>query len=106
MASAKSEIENPSKSNRKETASPQRVFAGPQDPQQQALMDAMRKVRQHVEQNADYVGEQFPEEARKMHYGEAEERGIYGEASSDEAEALLEEGIQVAPLPKLPEDGN
>lgn len=97
----------PAKSNRKDDKPPtQRVFAGPQDPQQRALMEAMRKMRRHVEANADYVGEKFPEEARKMHYGEAEERGIYGEASTDEAKALLEEGIQVSPLPKLPEDRN
>ncbi len=96
----------PAKANAKDDGGPQPVFAGPQDPQQRALMEAMRKVRRHVEENADYVGEQFPEEARKMHYGETEERGIYGEASSEEAKELVEEGIPVSPLPKLPEDRN
>jgi len=57
------------------------------------------KLRDHVEQNFDYVGEKFPEEARAIHYGEKDERGIYGEASPDEVRALNEEGIKIAPLP-------
>jgi hypothetical protein len=68
--------------------------------------DEMRKARQfmsglrrYVEANADYVGPKFAEEARKIHYGETEERQIYGEASLDEAKALIEEGVDVAPLP-------
>jgi hypothetical protein len=56
-------------------------------------------VRKHVEDNFDYVGEKFPEEARKIHYGETDERAIYGEASPTEAKELIEEGIEVAPLP-------
>ena len=69
-------------------------------------MAAMRKIRDHVTQNADYVGDKFPEEARKIHYEEAEKRGIYGEATADEAKALDEEGIEFHPLPMLPEDQN
>ena len=57
------------------------------------------KLRAHVEKNFDYVGENFPEEARKIHYGEAEERGIYGEASGPQVKALAEEGVKVAALP-------
>ncbi len=67
---------------------------------------AMRKIRDHVTKNADYVGEKFPEEARKIHYDEAEKRGIYGEATSDEAKALAEEGVEFHPLPMLPEEHN
>lgn len=59
-------------------------------------------MRKKVEDNCDYVGEKFPEEARKIHYGETESRGIYGEASKEEAEALAEEGIEVAAIPWLP----
>ncbi len=70
------------------------------------LVAAVRQLKAHVEANADYVGERVPEEARKMHYQEAEARAIYGEASLEEAAALSEEGIDVHPLPKLPEDGN
>jgi hypothetical protein len=62
----------------------------------------MGVVRTHVEKNYDYVGERFPEEARKIHYGETEERRIYGEASGEEVKALIEEGVEVAPLPPLP----
>jgi hypothetical protein len=66
----------------------------------------MRKVRRDVEANADYVGPKFAEEARKIHYEETERRGIYGEATSEEAHALKEEGIDFLPLPRLPEDQN
>ena len=56
-------------------------------------------LRKHVEENVEYVGKEFPDEARKIHYGEAEERDIYGEATMKEAEALTSEGIDVTPLP-------
>ena len=59
-------------------------------------------VREHVEKNYEYVGAEFPEEARRIHYGEAEERGIYGEATGEETKALLEEGIEVSPVPVIP----
>ncbi|MBZ9939381.1 DUF1178 family protein [Mesorhizobium sp. BR1-1-16] len=76
------------------------------DPRQAALADMLRQVRAHVEATADYVGDRFAEEARKIHYGETEAHGIYGEASPAEAHALAEEGIEVHPLPRLPEEGN
>jgi hypothetical protein len=59
----------------------------------------MTGLRKYVEQHAEYVGPQFPEEARKIHYGDSDERHIYGEASLEEAADLVEEGIDVAPLP-------
>lgn len=62
------------------------------------IMAAAERARAYVEKNFDYVGDSFPEEARKMHYGESEERGIYGEASRDEVQDLAEEGIEVSPL--------
>lgn len=66
----------------------------------------VQDLHAHLKANADNVGPAFPEEARKIHYGEAEARSIYGEASAEEAKALHEEGIPVLPLPKLPEDHN
>jgi hypothetical protein len=66
----------------------------------------MTGLRKYVEQNAEYVGPKFPEEARKIHYGESEERHIYGEASLEEAADLVEEGIDVAPLPADLNDAN
>lgn len=63
-------------------------------------------LRKYVEANAEYVGPRFPEEARKIHYGESEERHIYGEATIAEARELVEEGIQVVPLPDPVEEGN
>jgi len=96
----------PVKSNRKADTAAQKMVAGPVDPKAQMLMQMMRELRRTVETNSEYVGDRFAEEARKIHYAEAEKRGIYGEATSEEAEALLEEGIEVHPLPVLPEDGN
>jgi len=95
----------PAKSNRKDM-SPQKMVGGAVDPRMQAMMQMMREMRRQVEENADYVGDRFAEEARKIHYEEAEKRGIYGEATPDDAKALIEEGIDVHPLPRLPEDGN
>jgi len=66
----------------------------------------MAKMRDYVKDNCDYVGADFAEEARKIHYGEKEERNIYGEATVEEAKALHEEGIPALPLPKLPEEHN
>jgi hypothetical protein len=66
----------------------------------------MTGLRKYVQENADYVGPRFPEEARKIHYGEIEERHIYGEASPEEARELIEEGVDVAPLPPDLNDAN
>ena len=66
----------------------------------------LKAFREHVTRNADYVGQSFADEARKMHYGETEHRSIYGEASLAEAKELLEEGIEVHPLPPVPDERN
>ena len=66
----------------------------------------LKDLKAHLKANAEHVGPAFPEEARKMHYGEAEARSIYGEATVEEAKALKEEGIQALPLPPLPDDQN
>jgi hypothetical protein len=70
------------------------------------LRKKLKELRDHLVQNADYVGQKFPEEARKIHYGETEHRSIYGEASPDEAKSLHEEGIEFHPLPSLPDERN
>lgn len=70
------------------------------------LRAALRKVREEVEAKAEYVGPRFAEEARKIHHQESEQRGIYGEASLEDAHSLLKEGIDFLPLPRLPEDYN
>lgn len=66
-----------------------------------ALAEKMTSLMHEVQENYDYVGEDFPDEVRKIHYGEAEDRGIYGETSADEVEALLEEGVEILPLPVM-----
>ena len=76
------------------------------DPKAQALVEAVRRLRRHVVENADYVGPRFADEARKIHHEEAERRDIYGEASVEETKALLEDGIEILPLPALPEEQN
>ena len=63
------------------------------------ILQAVSKVQKHVEENCDYVGDKFAEEAKAIHYGEAEERGIYGEATVQEAEELVEEDIPVYKIP-------
>ncbi len=75
-------------------------------PQERELRSKLKELRDHLTKNADHVGTKFPEEARKMHYGEAEHRSIYGEASPDEAKKLAEEGIEFHPLPILPDERN
>lgn len=72
---------------------------------QNELEKVLVKVQQHVEKNCEYVGDDFAEEARKIHYGESEGRGIYGEATEGESEELLEEGIDVMPLPLVRKPG-
>jgi hypothetical protein len=95
----------PVKSNRK--AEPGRtMMAGGNDPRSQKMAQMMRELRQAVESNAEYVGDRFAEEARRIHYAEAEKRWIYGEATTEDASGLIDEGIEVHPLPRLPEDGN
>ena len=95
----------PVKSNRKPEAS-QKMLAGTVDPHTEKLMQMMREVRRNIEENAEYVGDRFADEARKIHYSESKKRGIYGEAKPEDAKALIEEGIEVHPLPMLPEDSN
>jgi len=75
-------------------------------PMERELRQKLKELREHVTKNANYVGQRFPEEARKMHYGEIEHRSIYGEASPDDAKALHEEGIEFHPLPILPDEFN
>ena len=74
--------------------------------QERELRAKIRELRDHIVKNADNVGEKFPTEARKMHYGDIEHRPIYGEASPDEARSLIDEGVEVSPLPVLPDDRN
>jgi hypothetical protein len=74
--------------------------------QELELRTKLKELRDHIVKNADNVGERFPNEARKMHYGDIEHRPIYGEASAEEARALIDEGVEVSPLPVLPDDRN
>ncbi|RWN22919.1 MAG: DUF1178 family protein [Mesorhizobium sp.] len=73
--------------------------------QKQALAQ-LKAMAEKVRENADYVGDKFAEEARKIHFGESDPRGIYGEATLDEAKSLAEEGVEFMPIPVFPDDRN
>ena len=93
---------SPSSPRPADTASPVAMMS----PQEQEFRKKLKELRDHLTKNADYVGQKFPEEARKMHYGDIEHRSIYGEASPDQAKELHEEGIEFHPLPVLPDERN
>ena len=75
-------------------------------PQETEVRAKLKELRDHLTKNADNVGKKFPDEARKMHYGDIEHRSIYGEASPDDAKKMLDEGIEFHPLPTLPDEKN
>lgn len=91
---------------KKSNNDPSKVLANvaPQLPEE--VVTKIREIKQHIEKNSENVGDKFPEEARKIHYGESEARGIYGKATVEEAAGLAEEGVNVVPIPDLPEDKN
>ena len=95
------------KGNKKQDLAPLKAAnnaAAQQSPAHAELLSLMRRMRAEVEAKAEYVGPKFAEEARKIHHEEAPARGIYGEATPEEARALHEDGVEVYPLPGLPED--
>ncbi|WP_319774283.1 DUF1178 family protein [Breoghania sp.] len=96
-------VENAPVKQAQEPAVP--VMAMP-NPHQAQIVDMMRKLRKLITESADNVGSRFATEARAMHHGETEQRSIYGEASPEDARELVEEGIEILPLPVLPEDKN
>ncbi|RCL02957.1 MAG: hypothetical protein JSC161_000788 [Candidatus Tokpelaia sp. JSC161] len=72
----------------------------------QVVLNQLRQLSKQVRENADYVGNQFAEEARKIHFCEIDPRAIYGEATAQEVTALLQDGIEILPLLPLPEEQN
>jgi hypothetical protein len=93
------------KGNRGEDAGA-KAHATPADPKSVEILEQMRALRTKLLERSDYVGDKFAEEARRIHYNEAEHRGIHGEASAEDARELIDEGIDVFALPLLPEDKN
>lgn len=100
----------PTRQNKQQTApamaSTASAASTPVDTTQSEAIEVMRKLRNFVKDNSDYVGPRFAEEARKIHYEETETRSIYGEASGEELSELHDDGIGFYPLPVLPEDHN
>jgi len=89
-----------------EPAAPASAPVAMMSPAERELRTKLKELRDHITKNASYVGKSFPEEARKIHYGETAQRSIYGEASPEEAKRLHEEGIEFHPIPVLPDDQN
>ena len=85
-------------------AEQRQVAVLPPDPRELLVRRMLQEVRRKVEEQCDYVGDRFAEEARRIHYGEDEARGIYGEASEQEVGDLLDEGIEVGRVPWVPRD--
>jgi hypothetical protein len=73
---------------------------------QKQAMAQLKALSRKMRENADYVGDKFADEARKIHFGEADARGIYGEATPDEAKSLAEDGVEFMPIPVFPDDRN
>ncbi len=84
----------------------QKIALSAGHPEQKALREAMNKLRTKVVSEAEYVGDRFAEEARKIHLEESDSRGIYGEATTEEVTSLVEDGIDFLPLPNAPEEHN
>ena len=74
--------------------------------EQKKALARLKALAEEARANADYVGDRFAEEARRIHFGETEARGIYGEATPEEARGLIEDGVEFVPLPVFPEDRN
>jgi hypothetical protein len=90
------QIMAPAVAGAKKRGAPAEATAGAK---RQMMMEAMARVRAHVEESFDYVGDTFAREARAIHEGKSEDRGIYGEATPTEVKGLVEDGVPVAPLP-------
>jgi hypothetical protein len=88
------------------TARKQDMIALAMGDEQRKALAQLKILAEKARQNADYVGTKFAEEARKIHFGETEARGIYGEATLEEASALVEDGVEFMPLPVFPDDKN
>ncbi len=84
----------------------QEKIALAQGDEQRRVMGALKELSKKMRENADYVGDKFAEEARKIHFGEADARGIYGEATPDEVKGLADDGVEFMPIPVFPEDRN
>ncbi len=103
---ARTDVAEPAAPPATPPAAPAKGPVAMMSPPERELRQKLKELRDHVTKNATNVGAKFPEEARKIHYGETEHRSIYGEASPQEAKALHEEGIEFHPLPTLPDDQN
>jgi hypothetical protein len=105
---SRSEIAVPAEISAPDTPAPveNKAPVAMMSPQEREFRTKLKELRDHLTKNAENVGDKFPEEARKMHYGETDHRSIYGEASPKEAKELADEGIEFHPLPMLPDEHN
>lgn len=103
---ARGQVACPQCGNTKVSKAPMAPSIASKSPSAERVRAAMKELRDHVTANSEYVGDRFASEARKIHYEEVEPRGIHGEATAEEVKELTEEGVEVHPLPRLPEDSN
>lgn len=97
----------PAKQNTVSVKPQEKADLKPTSPKEQEVQKALRTIRKKIEENADYVGDKFAQEARKLYYQDHEDsRGIYGKATTTEMKELSEEGIPFLPVPNLPEEQN
>ena len=102
-AVARSSARDPHAGGDSDAALPVAVEPDPRRAAAARMLQLMRALQRHVQENFENVGERFPEEVRKIHYGEVDPRDIYGRATGEEVKELLEEGVPIRPLPILPE---
>ena len=96
-------VNNKARGEPERAPAPEKVPARkPPPPEMAHAIGTLRRMRSYIEQNFDHVGESFPEEARKIHYGEAERRSIYGDATKEEVGELADEGIEIGEIPWVP----
>jgi hypothetical protein len=95
-------VEVPAETTPKQPAAPDPQMAALAQAMPKEMRETLLKLREQVEKNLEPVGEKFAEEARKIHYGESDKRGIYGQTTDEEAEALADEGIEFGRLPWIP----
>jgi hypothetical protein len=90
----------------RETRAPSDQQVALASPEALAIRAKLKELRELVVKNSDYVGDRFAEEARQMHEGEIDQRSIFGEATAEDVKSLLEDGIEIHPLPAVPTDRN
>ena len=106
ISTSKRKLQPPEPIKTEPTGSESSVANSPVPENFQELAVKIRELRSNILENSKNVGSKFPDEARKIHYGEVEKHSIYGQASAEDVKELVDEGVNILPIPTLPEDNN